>query len=100
MSDNGPPFNGEDFKIFAREFNFVHTTSSPHFHKSNGFFEAMVKKAKNAYKKTDGFMNAQTRALLQLCDTPIATDLPLPAEILHGRPVQGAVFQVVQNRSI
>ena len=36
-TDNGPPFNGEEFQRFAREFNFKHQTSSPHFHQSNGF---------------------------------------------------------------
>ena len=45
MSDNGPPFNGEEFRQFFHDFNFVHTTSSPHFHQSNGFIEAMVKKS-------------------------------------------------------
>ena len=59
MSDNGPPFNGDDFKNFAREFDFVHTTSSPHFHQSNGFIEAMVKEVKHTHKKTDGFPTAQ-----------------------------------------
>ena len=92
MTDNGPPFNGEEFRRFAREFNFNHQTSSPHFHQSNGFIEAMVKKVKAAYKKTDGSPNAQARALLQLRDTPIAKDLPSPAEILHGLPTQGAVM--------
>ena len=92
MSDNGPPFNGDEFKRFAQEFDFMHTTSSPHFHQSNGFIKAMVKKVKNAYKKTDGSPNAQARALLQLQDTPISTDLPSPAEILHGQPAQGAVI--------
>ena len=43
----------------------------------------MVKKVKNAYSKTDGSPTAQARALLQLHDTPIVTDLP-SAEILHG----------------
>ena len=70
----------------------MHQTSSPHFPQSNGFIEAMVKKVKNAYKKTDGSPNAQCRALLQLCDTPISADLPSPAEILHGCPAQGAVL--------
>ena len=92
MSDNGPPFNGDDFKQFGCEFYFVHTTSSPHFHQLNGFIEAMVKKVKNTYKKTDGSPNAQARVLLQLHDTPILADLPSPAEILHGFPAQGAVL--------
>ena len=84
MSDNRPPFNGDEFRQFSRDFDFIHTTSSPHFHQSNGFIEAMVKKVKNAYKKMDGSPNAQARALLQLRDTPIMADLPSPAEILHG----------------
>ena len=46
----------------------------------------------NAYKKTDGSPNALASALLQLWDTPISTDLPSPAEILHGWPAQGAVL--------
>ena len=57
----------------------------------------MVKKVKNAYKKTDGSPNAQARALLQLHDTPIMTDLPSPAEI-HGHPAQGAVLSRPSKR--
>ena len=92
MTHNGPPFNGEEFRRFAREFNFKHQTSSLHFEQLNGFIEAMVKKVKAAYKKTDRSLNAQARALLQLRDTPIAKDLPSLAEILHGWPAQGAVM--------
>ena len=97
MSNNGPPFN-EEFRQFACDFDFMHTTSSPHFHQSNGFIEAMVMKVKNAYKKTDGSPNAQARALLQLRDTPITADLPSPAEILHGHPAQGAVLSRPSKR--
>ena len=92
MTDNGPPFNGEEFRHFVREFDFKHQMSSLHFHQSNGFIEAMVRKVKAAYKKTDRSPNAQARALLQLCDTPIAKDLTSLAGILHGWPTQGAVM--------
>ena len=92
MTDNGPPFNGEEFKHFTREFDFKHQTSSSHFHQFNGFIKAMVKKVKTAIKKTDRSPNSQARALLQLHDTPIAKDLTSPAEILHGWPAQGAVI--------
>ena len=84
MSDNRPPFNGDKFRQFSHDFDFIHMTLSPHFHQSNSFIEAMVKKVKNAYKKMDGSPNAQARALLQLCDTPVMADLPSPAEILHS----------------
>ena len=30
MSDNGPPFNSESFKVFSEEWDFNHITSSPH----------------------------------------------------------------------
>ena len=37
-------------------------------------------------------MQLKYRALLQLHDTPIVADLSSSAEILHGRPAQGAVI--------
>lgn len=36
MSDNGPQFASEEFKQFAQEWEFKHTTSSPGFPQSNG----------------------------------------------------------------
>ena len=86
------PSTETSFRQFSHDFDFVHTTSSPHFHQSNGFIESMVNKVKNTYKKMDGSPNAQAKALLQLRDTPITADLPSPAEILHGRPAQGTVL--------
>jgi transposase InsO family protein len=40
-SDNGPHFEGEAYKEFAKQYNFQHTTSSPHYPRSNGFMSAM-----------------------------------------------------------
>ena len=93
MTDNGPPFNSEEFKCFAPE-NSTSCTRHPHHISINqmDYIEAMVKKVKTAYKKTDRSPNAKARALLQLCDTPLAKDLPSPAEILHGWPAQGTVM--------
>ena len=51
MSYNGPPFNGEEFRQFAHDFDLMHTTSSPHFHQSNGFIEAMVKKVQECIQE-------------------------------------------------
>ena len=98
MSDNGPPFNGEEFRQFSHDFDFMHTTSSPHFHQLNEFIKAMVKKVKNTYKKMDRSPNSQARALLQLHDTPITADLLSPAEILHGHPAQGTVLSRPSKR--
>ena len=45
ISDNGPPYNSEAFREFAREFEFEHITSSPGYPKSNGKSENAVRTA-------------------------------------------------------
>ena len=37
ISDNGPQYSSQEFKDFARKYNFEHVTSSPYHPKSNGF---------------------------------------------------------------
>ena len=86
-----PSIQWRQLQEIAREFNFIHTTSSPHFHQSNGFIEAMVKKVKNTYKKTMVHLQLKPEHYFS-CAAPIVADLPSPAEILHGRPAQGAVI--------
>ena len=98
MSDNGPPFNEKNLGSLPMTLTSCTPHCHPHFHQSNGFIEAMVKKVKSAYKKMDGSPNAQARALLQLHDMPITADLPSPAEILHGHPAQGAVLSRPSKR--
>ena len=40
ISDNGPQYSSYKFRKFAREWQFDHSTSSPHFPQSNGLAEA------------------------------------------------------------
>ena len=51
MTDNGPPFNGEEFRRFAREFDFKHQTSSPHFHQSMDSSRQWSRKSKPPTRK-------------------------------------------------
>ena len=46
ISDCGPQFRGEEFKQFAKNWEFEHRTSSPYHHQSNGKAENAAKKAK------------------------------------------------------
>ena len=50
ISDNGPQFFSEEFQHFADEYNFSHTTSSPHFPQSKGQAERGVKTVKKIPK--------------------------------------------------
>ena len=50
VSDNGPQFSSQEFSAFAKEWGFVHVTSSPGYPASNGKAEAALKTAKNLIK--------------------------------------------------
>ena len=50
ISDNGPQYTAQEFEDFSQEYNFHHTTSSPHFPQSNGHMERAVKKVKKLLK--------------------------------------------------
>ena len=47
VSDNGPQFNSEEMRIFAKEYGFQHTTSSPYYPKSNGQAERTIRTVKH-----------------------------------------------------
>lgn len=42
ISDIGPQFSSKEFENFARTWDFVHVTSSPHYPQSNGLSEKAV----------------------------------------------------------
>lgn len=56
ITDNGPQFACEPFRSFARQWGFVHVTSSPQHPQSNGKAESAVKIVKSLCKraKLDG----------------------------------------------
>ena len=54
VSDNGSNYASREFADFARSWDSLHITSSPHHSQSNGRAEAAVKTMKNGIKKAKG----------------------------------------------
>ena len=51
MTDNGPNFVSDKFVKFAESWNFLHTSSSSYYSRSNGKAETAVKIAKTLLRK-------------------------------------------------
>ena len=110
ISDNGSPFNSQEFADFLSSHGVRHTTSSPHYPQSNGFIKRQIQTVKNLlYKAVDADTRSFQEVLSELRSTKIGKDLPSLAEILHGRclvtgtPVQvdhASVRTALVNRQI
>ena len=86
ITDNGPCFRSEKFKGFCAELGTHHDTTSPHYHQSNGRVERAVQTVRKIFTKTVNDVQI-THALNAYHDTPIAADLPSPAELFLLRKI-------------
>jgi len=90
FTDNGTHFGPllkSRFQTFAKEWGFVHTTSSPKFAQSNGEAEAAVKIVKKILKKGK---DDPHRALQNYRATPLDNGFS-PAQLLMGRRLRTAL---------
>ena len=84
VSDNGPQYSSKEFAKFAKEYGFVHRTSSPKYPQSNGEAERGVQTVKMLLKKTqDPYL-----ALLAYRSTPLSISGYSPAELLMNRKLR------------
>ena len=74
--DNGPPFSSEELTQFLQHHCINHATSSPHFHRSNGFVERHVQTIKTALSTAQDSNRPLEDVLLDLQLTPTATNMP------------------------
>ena len=92
-SDNGPQYsntrnlfsNNHEFKKFAEEWGFSHTTSSPEYPQSNGAAERAVQTAKRILKKAAAENKDPFEGLLKYRNTPFEDIGVSPAQLLMSR---------------
>ena len=85
ISDIGPQYSSEEFRIFSARYGFDHVTSSPLYPMSNGFIEITVQTVKRFFTKAKEGGGGPHLAMLCLRTTPIDHNLPSPCELLNGR---------------
>ncbi|XP_044172358.1 uncharacterized protein K02A2.6-like [Acropora millepora] len=82
-SDNGPPFNSEQFKDFAKEEGFVHHRVTPNHPRANGqmegFMQTLIKTEQIAplQEKSGPDRNTVTQDMLMITETPLILQLAL-----------------------
>ena len=91
-SDNGPPFNGDEFTKFARVLGFRHRKVTPLWPKANGEVERFVKTLKKCLKaaKTGGrnWRKELQTVLRSYRSTPHSTTGCSPATLLLKRAMR------------
>ena len=87
VSDNGPQFASSEFADFAKEWGFQHTTSSPHYPRSNGLAESSVKVVKGLMKKAQDGKADFHQSLMIYRSAPLQNGLS-PAQMLMGRRIR------------
>nr|XP_034322405.1 uncharacterized protein K02A2.6-like [Crassostrea gigas] len=86
ISDNGTRYTSQEFREFAQNWNFQHTTSSPYHQQAKGLAERTVQTAKRLLEKakTDG--KDPYLGLLEYRNTQ--TDTGSPAQLLMSRELR------------
>lgn len=110
ISDNGPQYASKEFRDFAKEYAFVHSTSSPLYPRSNGQAERMVqtakrilKKNKDPYKALMDYRNTEIQGLgkspaQMFLGRRLKTNLPATADLL--RPAENNQHAKLQARQM
>ncbi|KAK9721571.1 RNase H-like domain found in reverse transcriptase [Popillia japonica] len=94
-SDNGPPFNSQEFTAFLRYYGIRHHKVTPYWPQANGMVERFVKTVNRslicANLETSKFNSQLNEFLLNFRSTPHSTTTKSPYELLFGRKMRNYV---------
>ncbi|XP_037828511.1 uncharacterized protein K02A2.6-like [Lucilia sericata] len=96
VTDNGPPYNSNNFKAFCDGWGIDHKTSSPYLPRSNGLAERSIQTIKKLMLKSYESKSDPYVALLHYRTTPKG-NLPSPAELLMSRSLRTKIPSVTEN---
>ena len=88
VSDNGPQFACASFRDFAKEWDFIHTTSSPRYPQSNGEAERFVQTVKDMFKKAEHGNSDVYVSLMEYRASSIDGVRLSPAQLLKNRQLK------------
>ncbi|BES91778.1 Reverse transcriptase (RNA-dependent DNA polymerase) [Nesidiocoris tenuis] len=91
MSDNAPQFVGKEMIKFAKEWEFIHSTSSPFHSQGNGKAESAVKIAKRMIRKCRADGTDIYSALLEWRNTPTTNMDSSPVQRLMSRRTRSSI---------
>ena len=103
ISDNGPRYISDEFKLFAREWDFEHKPVDPYNSQANGKVESAVKKAKRILRKSKKSNSDAFLALLDQHNTPTQDICSSPVQRLmdrRTRTILPTAASLLQPRSI
>lgn len=93
VTDNGPPFFSQEFKMYCEKNCIKHVTSAPYHPQGNGAAENAVKTVKKAIKRAlftgDDVNSALSKFLFNYRNCEHATTSVSPASALLGRRLRG-----------
>jgi hypothetical protein len=91
VSDNGPQFGSAEFRVFSRQQQFSHVTSSPFYPESNGFVERSVQTVKSSFVKSIESGRSLQAAVRAIRSTPVGGGLPSTSVLLQSRHLRGSL---------
>ena len=101
-SDNGPPFNGSEFKNFTDFLGFKHRRITPYWPKANGEAERLVqtleKNIRIPHLEGKNWKQELYKFLRQYRATPHSTTNVSPSDALNKRKLKTTIPELIQFR--